>query len=494
MGSPQYPSTFEAATDGAAAQGAEPIGTVCASCLTNWIKIRYEYEDGTGVGGANYVVGMVPTDDEPMGRVLAEGVTDENGEAHVSLPDGHDQVVYYFHDDPGSDSYEDPEATVPLREPSPGFFARLWDNITDAGDWIWGVLKGDFEEDPSTSQIIARMILTMIPGVDQLADGQDIVNVLYRLVWKREWNVPMHWIILVITLIGLIPTLGSLAKGILKLVLRRVADSGALRALYGIFNFFMRGNAHRWLVNFAHDLTGRHLDTALSLLDDMMDRVVAGMNRAKTRLGRLTGWYSRLDEGLEHVAAFRAEAPARLREAAEDLQRRLFATIAAGMTRIRQAVTRNADPHVVRQHKQNPERLSYHSGRGTASGRRYDPDAAGGPIRRSDWRTATIDRDGVADVRLHTDRFGDYPPNAAMVERLERISRGELEPTDYDLRYYTHERRELERYRNLGVPDDVDPGYDVWNNAHTATLEDYGISEVDADKNSTLYHPDTWGL
>jgi hypothetical protein len=77
---------------------------------------------------------------------------------------------------------------------------------------------------------------------------------------------------------------------------------------------------------------------------------------------------------------------------------------------------------------------------------------------------------------------------------LDRIAKGELEPTDYDRRYYTHEMQELQRYRNLGVEDGVDPGYDVWNDAHTATLEDFRISERDASGNSTLYHPDTWGF
>ncbi len=144
--------------------------------------------------------------------------------------------------------------------------------------------------------------------------------------------------------------------------------------------------------------------------------------------------------------------------------------------------------------KANPERLTHSGGRGTASNRPYDPDNAGGPIRRSDWRTAQIDESGISDVRTHVGRFDDDPANAAMIDRLDRISRGELAPTDYDLRYYTHEMRELERYRNLGIPDGVDPGYDVWNNAHTATLEDFGLSDLDANGNSILYHPSTWSL
>ena len=64
-----------------------------------------------------------------------------------------------------------------------------------------------------------------------------------------------------------------------------------------------------------------------------------------------------------------------------------------------------------------------------------------------------------------------------MIGRLEKILNGELEATDTDKRFYTHEIRELERYRALGVPDHVHDKK-VWNNAHSATLEDFKINEL----------------
>jgi uncharacterized Zn-binding protein involved in type VI secretion len=132
--------------------------------------------------------------------------------------------------------------------------------------------------------------------------------------------------------------------------------------------------------------------------------------------------------------------------------------------------------------------------KGPFSGRPFNPERAGGPIENLDYRSAKITSEGVEQVKLHTRRFDDFEPNRMMADRLDRIAKGELEPTDFDRRYYTHELRELQRYRNQGIADDVDPGYDVWNDAHTATLEDFKISERDASGNSTLYHPDTWGF
>lgn len=126
--------------------------------------------------------------------------------------------------------------------------------------------------------------------------------------------------------------------------------------------------------------------------------------------------------------------------------------------------------------------------RGQYSGRDYNTDKAGGPVQNLDWKGATIDRDGVDRVKLHAGRFAESDANNVMIDRLEKILKGELQPTDTDKRFYTHELRELERYRNLGIKDGTIPDNqgEVWNNTHTATLEDYKINE----RNEPLYTPD----
>jgi hypothetical protein len=72
------------------------------------------------------------------------------------------------------------------------------------------------------------------------------------------------------------------------------------------------------------------------------------------------------------------------------------------------------------------------------------------------------------------------------------IARGEIEPTQYDLNYYSHELRESVRYRRQGFPTGAGDDYELWNNAHTATLQDYGLRELDANRNRNLFHPDAW--
>ena len=115
--------------------------------------------------------------------------------------------------------------------------------------------------------------------------------------------------------------------------------------------------------------------------------------------------------------------------------------------------------------------------KGGHSGRMYNPDKAGGPTQDLDWATATVTQEGIDLVKLHTSRFVPSDANKIMIDRLEKILNGQIPITDVDKRFYTHEVRELERYRALGVSDGVEGN--VWNNAHTATLEDYKLRDAD---------------
>lgn len=114
--------------------------------------------------------------------------------------------------------------------------------------------------------------------------------------------------------------------------------------------------------------------------------------------------------------------------------------------------------------------------RGAHSGREYNPDNAGGPTQSLDWASAVITQKGIDEIKLHIGRFETSDGNKVMIERLGKIQRGELNVTDTDKRFYTHELRELERYRSLGIKDGTNDN-SIWNNAHTATLEDFRLKD-----------------
>lgn len=116
---------------------------------------------------------------------------------------------------------------------------------------------------------------------------------------------------------------------------------------------------------------------------------------------------------------------------------------------------------------------------GEHSGRASNPEQAGGPTLEMEWDTVVAAQEGVNAVTMHISRFPSSDANKVMLDRLEKVLRGELEMTDTDRRFYTHELRELERFRALGYGDTEtpDPDSPVWNNVHTATLEDYKLKD-----------------
>ncbi|PCR97406.1 S-type Pyocin [Pseudomonas fluorescens] len=125
---------------------------------------------------------------------------------------------------------------------------------------------------------------------------------------------------------------------------------------------------------------------------------------------------------------------------------------------------------------------------GEHSGRAFNPKETGGSILDLAWTPVTATSEGATIVKLHISRFPESAANKVMIDRLEKIISGELEITDTDKRFYTHELRELERFRALGYGDTErpDPDSPVWNNVHTATLEDFKLK----DDASLLYTPE----
>lgn len=90
------------------------------------------------------------------------------------------------------------------------------ETASDIADWLWVVIQGDFAEEQSTAQIVTGTIISMIPFVDQICDVRDICANCSKI--KEDSSNAWYWIGLIVTLIGLFPVLGSLFKGIFKVL------------------------------------------------------------------------------------------------------------------------------------------------------------------------------------------------------------------------------------------------------------------------------------
>ncbi|WP_417558506.1 hypothetical protein [Mesoflavibacter zeaxanthinifaciens] len=130
---------------------------------------------------------------------------------------------------------------------------------------------------------------------------------------------------------------------------------------------------------------------------------------------------------------------------------------------------------------------------GKYSKRSFDINNCGGEILNLNWKNIQITNEGINVVKMHISRFDDILANRKMINRLEKIINKEIKITDYDKRFYSHEIREFERYKKLGLENvsqkDIPNQVKVWNDTHTATLEDYKINEYNNDGVRNLYHP-----
>ncbi|QDK96895.1 hypothetical protein FM020_02845 [Acinetobacter tandoii] len=112
----------------------------------------------------------------------------------------------------------------------------------DTAEWLWVVIQGDFAEEQSTAQVVTGTVISMIPFVDQICDVRDLCANASKI--KEDTNNPWAWVGLILTLIGLFPVLGSLFKGVVKVILapvRRFMLKPATKALK-----FTGGNIYKF--------------------------------------------------------------------------------------------------------------------------------------------------------------------------------------------------------------------------------------------------------
>jgi hypothetical protein len=90
--------------------------------------------------------------------------------------------------------------------------------------WFWEAVQGDFNESRSAAQIMTDAAISMIPLVDQVCDVRDLIANCRKI--KQDPADTWAWVSLVLSLIGLFPSLGSLVKGVLKIFFNFVRRAG----------------------------------------------------------------------------------------------------------------------------------------------------------------------------------------------------------------------------------------------------------------------------
>jgi hypothetical protein len=83
-------------------------------------------------------------------------------------------------------------------------------------NWVWEALQGDFNPNRSMGQVGFDTAVCLIPGVDTIMDIRDLIANIIAIVAAPTNG--MAWFNLVLTIIGFVPELGSVVKGVVKIV------------------------------------------------------------------------------------------------------------------------------------------------------------------------------------------------------------------------------------------------------------------------------------
>lgn len=160
--------------------------------------------------------------------------------------------------------------------------------------WLWEAIEGDFNENRSTKQILVDAGISMIPLVDQVCDVRDLIANCRKL--SKEPAEASGWIALALTLIGLFPTLGSLAKGVLKIFFGFVGRAGGHAAheainaaMSWVISFLRRKDVQKYLQAHKVDNCFRWLANEIRLIRDHINprELTAAFDRAIAVLKQL---------------------------------------------------------------------------------------------------------------------------------------------------------------------------------------------------------------
>ena len=285
---------------------------------TSRLGIQYLYVNGMPVIDARFTV-----HDHGTGQKIREGAIRPEMVTWITLPAHNKRVTVKLHDDPFIKSYLKSPVPNPEKRKAdarPGWFDRMTRALIDAGDWTVEMLKGDFNQDPTLGQIITNTLITMIPVVDQVADIRDIVAGVKFLAWDRKYSDYMVWIGICFTIIGLFPTAGSLAKGVLKCVFKSLP----IARIAKVFNGLAEGNVVRYLKMLGDGgLDTLHRQT-LELFNKLVAAVRGKLNRIKALVpDRLKDAHASLNRFIDGLDQAKRHAPDMIARFFDDLWQKL---------------------------------------------------------------------------------------------------------------------------------------------------------------------------
>lgn len=167
----------------------------------------------------------------------------------------------------------------------------------ETGQWLWGTVQGAFNQKATLSQIIVDAVIGMIPLVGDVTAVRDIVAVTIRLVDEEESrNNVWEWVLLVVLLLALIPVLGGVLKGVGRVIIMAVGESGrianavartaymaeAARKVVATLNRAGHGQAEKWLLKLKF---AEYQAQVMGHFKSLMDKFAETLTAIENKLG-----------------------------------------------------------------------------------------------------------------------------------------------------------------------------------------------------------------
>ncbi len=329
------------------AEQQKPVSSVQTCAPKNWIELVYKYNSRRAVSSAAYEIFDAKTN-----QSLASGCLDNMGFVRVdNLPNSVTNVRFQFSSDPK------PYEIFPGYKPKPHNLTEESKvvkeedgTVVSVAKWVGVSLAGDFADDQSFGQIAFGTVVTLIPVVDQVGDVRDIVANLHRLTFRGQYNEFSPWFSLVVTVVGCIPEIGSIVKGVIKeiwLAIKKGAKKLPLKRLIELLNSVGEGNVVRFLREFLSKIEGHGQDAAKKIaqmfgelktkLEDlrklsfakaekMIDEVLENINKAfkvlPDMVRKVIEWIAaHLKNTLDEAADFVMKGVTRARNGAKQLKK-----------------------------------------------------------------------------------------------------------------------------------------------------------------------------
>ncbi|TOP00494.1 hypothetical protein CGH27_20570, partial [Vibrio parahaemolyticus] len=144
---------------------------------TYTVVVKVTYDDGEGFQAPYKLT-------DALGSVF-EGILDTKGSATISgISKGIFEIEYgedirdfkpdekYINENPFYKNSFDPHLLIEQTKIGEvGFWEATRNQASTVRGWLWGVIVGDFNKDPTTGQIMLNTMLGVIPGIDQVLDA-----------------------------------------------------------------------------------------------------------------------------------------------------------------------------------------------------------------------------------------------------------------------------------------------------------------------------------